>query len=72
MVVRYAIWGAQDNELGCLKLDENTSDYTFVFKDRQIPVSGRPTKDVTFTVVAVDEHNAVSKERELTFTIRYG
>ena len=66
--VRYL--GAQDNGLGYLKLDENTGDYTFVFyNDKFQYLEEGQTKDVTFTVVAVDEHNAVSKERELTFTI---
>ena len=68
--VRYL--GAWDNGLGYLKLDENTGDYTFVFyndKDEFQHLKEGETKDVTFTVVAVDEHNAVSEERELTFTI---
>ena len=62
--------GAWDNGLGYLKLDENTGDYTFVFYNDKFQYlkEGQP-KDVTFTVVAVDEHNAVSEERELTFTI---
>ena len=62
--------GAWDNGLGYLKLDENTGDYTFVFYNDKFQYlkEGQP-EDVTFTVVAVDEHNAVSEERELTFTI---
>ena len=63
--------GALDSEYGYLSLQEDGS-YTFVFyndKDEIQKLKEGEDLEVTFTVVAVDEHNAVSEERELTFTI---
>ena len=63
--------GALDSEYGYLSLQEDGS-YTFVFyndKDEIQKLKEGEDLKVTFTVVAVDEHNAVSEERELTFTI---
>ena len=61
--------GALDSEYGYLSLQEDGS-YTFVFYNDKVQnlKEGEDLK-VTFTVVAVDEHNAVSEEKELTFTI---
>lgn len=63
--------GALDSEYGYLSLQEDGS-YTFVFyndKDEIQKLKEGEDLEVTFTVVAVDEHNAVSEEKDLTFTI---
>ena len=61
--------GAWDSEYGYLSLQEDGS-YTFVLDNKaaQGLKEGEPGY-AKFTVVAVDEHNAVSEEKELTFTI---
>ena len=60
---------AWDSEYGYLSLQEDGS-YTFVLDNKaaQGLKEGEPGY-AKFTVVAVDEHNAVSEEKELTFTI---
>ena len=61
--------GALDSEYGYLSLQEDGS-YTFVFyNDKVQKLKDGEDLKVTFTVVAVDEHNAVSEEKDLTFTI---
>ena len=60
---------AWDSEYGYLSLQEDGS-YTFVLDNKaaQGLKEGEPGY-AKFTVVAVDEHNAVSEEKDLTFTI---
>ena len=66
--VRYV--GAQSGEYGYLKLNEKTGEYTFVFNNKAAQhLAAGETGEVSFTVVVLDEYNAISEEKELTFEI---
>ena len=66
--VRYV--GAQSGEYGYLKLNEKTGEYTFVFNNKAAQhLAAGETGEVSFTVVVLDEYNAISEEKDLTFTI---
>ena len=66
--VRYV--GAQSGEYGYLKLNEKTGEYTFVFNNKAAQHLGAgDIGEASFTVVVLDEYNAISEEKELTFEI---
>ena len=66
--VRYV--GAQSGEYGYLKLNEKTGEYTFVFNNKAAQHLGEgDIGKASFTVVVLDEYNAISEEKELTFEI---
>ena len=66
--VRYV--GAQSGEYGYLKLNEKTGEYTFVFNNKAAQhLAAGETGEVSFTVVVLDEYNAISEEKDLTFEI---
>ena len=66
--VRYV--GAQSGEYGYLKLNEKTGEYTFVFNNKAAQHLGAgDIGKASFTVVVLDEYNAISEEKELTFEI---
>ena len=66
--VRYV--GAQSGEYGYLKLNEKTGEYTFVFNNKAAQHLGAGgIGEASFTVVVLDEYNAISEEKELTFEI---
>ena len=66
--VRYV--GAQSGEYGYLKLNEKTGEYTFVFNNKAAQHLGAgETGEVSFTVVVLDEYNAISEEKKLIFEI---
>ena len=66
--VRYV--GAQSGEYGYLKLNEKTGEYTFVFNNKAAQHLGvGDIGKASFTVVVLDEYNAISEEKELTFEI---
>ena len=66
--VRYV--GAQSGEYGYLKLNEKTGEYTFVFNNKAAQHLGKgDIGKASFTVVVLDEYNAISEEKELTFEI---
>ena len=66
--VRYV--GAQAGEYGYLKLNEKTGEYTFVFNNKAAQHLGEgDIGKASFTVVVLDEYNAISEEKDLTFTI---
>ena len=72
--VRYV--GAQSaespdgGEYGYLKLNEKTGEYTFVFNNKAAQHLGEGyIGEASFTVVVLDEYNAISEEKELTFEI---
>ncbi len=62
--------GAQSGEYGYLKLNEKTGEYTFVFNNKAAQHLGAgDIGEASFTVVVLDEYNAISEEKELTFEI---
>ncbi|MFR9012873.1 MAG: VCBS domain-containing protein, partial [Desulfovibrio piger] len=62
--------GAQSGEYGYLKLNEKTGEYTFVFNNKAAQHLGEgDIGKASFTVVVLDEYNAISEEKELTFEI---
>ena len=72
--VRYV--GAQSaespdgGEYGYLKLNEKTGEYTFVFNNKAAQHLGAGgIGEASFTVVVLDEYNAISEEKKLTFEI---
>ncbi|WP_337428626.1 VCBS domain-containing protein [Desulfovibrio sp.] len=66
--VRYV--GAQSGEYGYLKLNEKTGEYTFVFNNKAAQHLGAgDIGEASFTVVVLDEYNAISEEKKLTFEI---
>ena len=66
--VRYV--GAQSGEYGYLRLNEKTGEYTFVFNNKAAQHLGAgDIGEASFTVVVLDEYNAISEEKELTFEI---
>ena len=66
--VRYV--GAQSGEYGYLRLNEKTGEYTFVFNNKAAQHLGAgDIGEASFTVVVLDEYNAISEEKELIFEI---